>query len=76
MVGMRGCLIAYLHLAIYCHTEYAEKVSIRRIRELRIKIKNEAAMMNETEGDPGEIDFKQYISNQLCTMVSCAKLTI
>lgn len=62
MVQMLAGLITYLLLAIYCHTEYAEKVSIRRVRELRIKIKNEAAMMNETEGDPRETDFRQGMS--------------
>ena len=54
MVQMLAGLITYLLLAIYCHAEYAEKVSIRRVRELRIKIKNEAAMANETEEDPGK----------------------
>jgi len=54
MVQMLAGLITYLLLAIYCHTEYAEKVSIRRVRELRIKIKNEAAMISETEWYPGE----------------------
>jgi hypothetical protein len=54
MVQMLAGLITYLLLAIYCHTEYAEKVNIRRVRELRIKIKNEVAMVNEIEEDPGE----------------------
>lgn len=35
-------LITYLLVAIYCHNNYNEKVSIKRVRELRIKIKNEA----------------------------------
>ncbi len=48
LVQMLAGLITYLLLAIYCHNKYREKVSIRRVRELRIKIKNEAAMMNET----------------------------
>ena len=63
MVQMLTGLITYLLLAIYCHTEYAEKVSIRRVRELRIKIKNEAGMMNETGEDPGEPDFRQGMSH-------------
>lgn len=54
MVQMLAGLITYLLLAIYCHTEYTERVSIRRVRELRIKIKNEAATMNATQEDPGE----------------------
>jgi hypothetical protein len=63
MVQMLAGLITYLLLVIYCHTEYGEKVSIHRVRELRIKIKNEAAMMNETEGDPGETDRGQSASH-------------
>jgi hypothetical protein len=63
MVQMLAGLITYLLLAIYCHTEYAEKVSIRRVRELRIRLKNEAAMTNETEGDLGEADCRQGTSH-------------
>jgi len=47
MVQMIAGLITYLLLAIYCHETHGEKVSITRVRELRIKIKNEAAMMDE-----------------------------
>jgi hypothetical protein len=36
-------LITYLLLAIYCHEEHGERVSIHRVRELRNKIRNEAA---------------------------------
>jgi hypothetical protein len=54
MVQMLAGLITYLLLAIYCHAEYSEKVNIRRVRELRIKIKNEAAIMSEAEEDSGE----------------------
>ena len=41
MVQMLGGLITYILLAIYCHNEFGEKVSIKRDRELRIKINNE-----------------------------------
>jgi DDE family transposase len=41
-VQMIAGLITYLLLAIYCHEEYKEKVSIKRVRELRINIQNEA----------------------------------
>ena len=34
-------LITYLLLAIYCHEEHGEKVTIKRVRELRIQIENE-----------------------------------
>lgn len=42
MVQIIAGLITYLLLAIYCHEQYREKVSIKRVRELRIKIQNEA----------------------------------
>ena len=42
MVQLLAGLITYLLLAIYCHQHYNEKVSIKRVRELRIKIQNEA----------------------------------
>ena len=42
MVQILGGLITYLLLAIYCHENYNEKVSIKRVRELRIQIQNEA----------------------------------
>ncbi len=34
-------LITYLLLAIYCHEQHGERVSIKRVRELRTKIQNE-----------------------------------
>jgi len=42
MVQIFAGLITYLLLAIYCHEHHSEKVNIRRVRELRIKIQNEA----------------------------------
>ena len=42
MVQILAGLITYLLIAIYCHNNFNEKVSIKRVRELRIKIKNEA----------------------------------
>jgi hypothetical protein len=41
MVQILGGLITYLLLAIYCHKNYNEPVSIKRVRELRIQIQNE-----------------------------------
>jgi len=46
MVQMLAGLITYLLLAIYCHENYNEKVSIKRVRELRIKIKNESYLLS------------------------------
>jgi len=42
MVQILGGLITYLLLAIYCRKHHQEKVSIKRVRELQIKIHNEA----------------------------------
>lgn len=55
MAQILGGLITYLLLAIYCHEEHHEKVNITRVRELRIKIRNELAeMMKEcVEADVG-----------------------
>lgn len=41
MVQILGGLITYLLLAIYCREQHNEKVTIKRVRELRIKIQNE-----------------------------------
>ncbi len=49
MVQILAGLITYLLLAIYCHDEHQEKVSIKRVRELRIKIQNESRYC---ENDP------------------------
>ena len=53
MVQILGGLITYLLLAIYCHEQHNEKVSIKRVRELRCKIKNESA---EFENVPPDLD--------------------
>jgi hypothetical protein len=41
MVQILAGLITYLLLAIYCHHQFNERVSIKRVRQLRIKIQNE-----------------------------------
>ncbi len=46
MVQIIAGLITYLLLAIYCHEQHREKVSIKRVRELRFKIQNEAGLPN------------------------------
>ncbi len=42
MVQILAGLITYLLLAIYCRKEHNEKVSIKRVRQLRNNIRNEA----------------------------------
>jgi len=44
MVQMLAGLITYILLAIYCHDEYQEHVSIKRVREICIKIRNEMSL--------------------------------
>ena len=46
MVQIISGLITYLLLAIYCREQHNEKVSIKRVRELRIKIQNENRIAN------------------------------
>lgn len=46
MVQILAGLITYLLIAIYCHKNYNEKVSIKRVRSLRIAIRNESSAFN------------------------------
>ncbi|RJP87803.1 MAG: hypothetical protein C4518_12260 [Desulfobacteraceae bacterium] len=41
MVQILAGLITYLLLSIYCHNQHHEKVSIKRVRQLRTQIQNE-----------------------------------
>ena len=52
LVQVLGGLITYLLLAIYCHKHFQEKVSINRVRELRISIQNEARILDNYPPDP------------------------
>ena len=57
MVQIQAGLITYLLLAIYCHREFNERVSIKRVRQLRIKIQDElSAGMYEK---PSDSNFKE-----------------
>lgn len=52
MIQVLAGLITYLLLAIYCHEEHSESVSIVRVRQLRNRINNEAMLLmaaNPTE---------------------------
>ena len=57
MVQILAGLITYLLLAIYCREQHNEKVSIKRVRELRIKIQNETRITKNGTGGP---DLKNY----------------
>jgi len=45
MMQILAGLITYLLLAIYCHEQHGESVSITRVRELRCQIRNEALLV-------------------------------
>ena len=45
LVQILSGLITYLLLAIYCHGTHGERVSIRRVRQLRLQIQNEARQL-------------------------------
>ena len=51
MVQVLAGLITYLLLAIYCREQHNEKVSIKRVRELRINIQNEIRVASSSEAE-------------------------
>jgi hypothetical protein len=56
MVQILSGLITYLLLAIHCHEQHDERVSIKRVRELRIKIQNETRKSGNTPPDFDKFD--------------------
>jgi hypothetical protein len=60
-------LITYLLLAIFCHEEHGERVSIKRVRELRNNIRNEAVedVAATVSGPPDiiDLDFGAYATS-------------
>ena len=57
MVQILAGLITYLLLAIHCYRQHNERVSIKRVRELRIKIQNEINALNrEQKGSASEFE--------------------
>ena len=58
MVQILAGLITYLLLAIYCHEQHNEKVSIKRVRQLRIQIQNE--LRSAPLGAKTVYDFKEH----------------
>jgi IS4 transposase len=44
MIQLLAGLITYLLISIYCESHYRERVSIKRVRQLRIDIRNESRM--------------------------------
>lgn len=62
MVQIYGGLITYLLLAIYCHKTHGERVSIKRVRELRIQIQNE---LRDAGSSANSCFFKEQELNRL-----------
>ncbi|MCB2180888.1 MAG: IS4 family transposase [Desulfobulbaceae bacterium] len=60
MVQILSGLITYLLLAIYCHEQHGEPVSIKRVRELRIKIQNETRELDNVPPDPGDLNSQNF----------------
>jgi hypothetical protein len=66
MVQILGGLITYLLLAIYCRQEHNEPVSINRVRELRNKIANEAAeLQNRSNQRTGKANKVKHLRRKL-----------
>ncbi len=65
MVQILSGLITYLLLAIYCREQHNEEVSIKRVRELRIRIQNETRVANSHMAypNPGPYFENPQISN-------------
>jgi hypothetical protein len=63
MVQILSGLITYLLLAIFCHEQYREKVSIRRVRQLRVKIQTEARCIDNVEKEIFSV--KEQVKNHL-----------
>jgi IS4 transposase len=53
MVQILSGLITYLLLSIYCRKQYNERVSIKRVRQLRNQIRNETRQMYQSDPNPG-----------------------
>ena len=66
MVQILSGLITYLLLAIYCRINFGEKVNIKRVRELRIRIQNEIRRIDPViPDDPDGKIFKEHWQNAL-----------
>jgi hypothetical protein len=55
-------LITYLLLALYCHDQHGERVSIHRVREFRNTLRNEAAELTAVEDLPPPESWNEVLS--------------
>ena len=60
MAQILSGLITYLLLAIYCDEQHGEHVSIKRVRELRIKIQNETRELENVPPDPDDLNSQNF----------------
>jgi hypothetical protein len=60
MVQILAGLITYLLLAIHCHKQFQEKVSIRRVRQLRTAIENELRSLPDDDVGPEYVKEQNY----------------
>jgi len=65
MAQILGGLITYLLLAIYCHNNYGEPVTNKRVRELRIQIQNELRGSYETIDSNVFKEQKRYLNARI-----------
>lgn len=63
MVQILGGLITYLLLSIYFRKHYNEKVTIKRVRELRIKIQNEFRNINDNKLETNYTRFSNFYAS-------------
>ena len=59
MVQILAGLITYLLLAIYCREQHSEKVSIKRVRQLRIQIQNEIRSAGEIDSTSNDFEIQK-----------------
>jgi len=64
MVQILAGLITYLLLAIYCHEQHNEKVSIKRVRQLRSQILNESRQNMRTDNGYSYNNVRDPVSYQ------------
>lgn len=62
MIQILSGLITYLLLAIYCHEEHREHVSIKRVRELRTQILNETREAQNLPPDTENLEAQNHES--------------
>jgi len=60
MVQILSGMITYLLLAIYCHEQHGESVSIKRVRELRTQILNETREQQDMPFQSGNLGSQNY----------------